>query len=66
MGKNKMRDWEQTTQAVRYRLKKSEEGFQVTREGEFEYHRFEQGKLYEKIPPEESDRFEVVGGGEER
>jgi hypothetical protein len=44
-----------------WRLKPSENEFQVTREGEFEYCKFIQGELYTKIPPEEAHRFESIG-----
>lgn len=43
-----------------YRLKDSENEFQVTREGGFEYHYFEHGKIYEVVPEEEKDRFELM------
>ena len=43
-----------------YRLKTSEEAFQVTREGPFEYHRFVHFELYDSIPEEEKKRFEVM------
>ena len=43
-----------------YRLKPSEEAFQVTREGPFEYHRFVHSEVYDSIPEEEKNRFEVV------
>ncbi len=51
-----------------YKLKKSENAFQVTKEGPFEYHIFKHGKIYTSIPEEEKDRFEEIGsesnGGE--
>jgi hypothetical protein len=43
-----------------YRLKESENEFQVTREGKFEYHHFEHGKIYHEIPEEEADKFETI------
>lgn len=43
-----------------YRLKPSEEAFQVTREGPFEYHSFVHSEIYDSIPEEEKKRFEVV------
>lgn len=45
-----------------YRLKASEEAFQVTREGAFEYHRFVHFELYDSIPEQEKGRFELVKG----
>ena len=50
---------------VRWKLKPRESGFQVTREGPFEYQTFKSGETYDRIPPEEADRFEPIGGGEE-
>jgi hypothetical protein len=41
-----------------FRLKPSENAFQVTREGKFEYRRYEHGKVYDEIPPEDAHRFE--------
>lgn len=41
-------------------LKLSEEAFQVTREGPFEYHRFVHFEFYDSIPEEEKNRFELV------
>ncbi len=43
-----------------YRLKKSENEFQVTREGKFEYRHFNHGEIYEEIPDEEKDKFETI------
>ena len=43
-----------------YKLKPNANEFQVTREGEFEYKHFKQGEVYEKIPPEEAQLFEVL------
>ncbi len=43
-----------------FRLKKTENEFQVTREGKFEYRHFKRGEVYEEIPPEEVDRFENI------
>ena len=43
-----------------YRLKPSEEAFQVTREGPFEYHRFVHFEIYDMEPEEEKKRFEMV------
>ena len=34
--------------------------FQVTAEGEFEYHTFRHGEIYNKIPPEEAHKFESL------
>ena len=47
-----------------YKLKAKEPGFQVCREGEFEYHKFLPGKIYEKVPREEAHRFEEIGKAE--
>ncbi len=41
-----------------YRLKKTESAFQVCREGKFEYRRYEHGKTYDEVPPEDAHRFE--------
>ena len=57
-----------------YRLKKDLPEFQVTREGEFEYHTFVHGVMYERIPEEDRSRFEPVvtdsekdkGGGKKK
>ena len=57
-----------------YRLKKDLPEFQVTREGEFEYHTFKHGVIYERIPEEDRSRFEPVvtdsekdkGGGKKK
>jgi hypothetical protein len=43
-------------------LKPKENEFQVTREGEFEYCRFQHGIIYDRIPSEEADRFEPFKG----
>jgi len=43
-----------------YKLKEKENEFQVIREGKFEYHHFEHGKIYPEIPEEEIDRFEEI------
>ena len=43
-----------------YRLKKEENAFRVCREGKFEYHRFEHGKTYDEVPPEDAHRFETT------
>jgi len=43
-----------------FKLKATEPGFQVTREGEFEYHKFLPGRIYEKVPPEEIHKFEDI------
>lgn len=40
-----------------YKLKDTENEFQVIREGEFEYHTFRHGEVYGKIPEPEKDRF---------
>ncbi len=45
---------------MKYILKPSENEFQVTREGEFEFKTFRHGEVYEKIPPEEANRFEEI------
>ena len=44
-----------------YKLKLSENAFQVTREGEFEFKSFRHGEVYERIPKEEARRFEEIG-----
>lgn len=49
-----------------YKLKPSENAFQVTREGEFEFKSFRHGEVYERIPKEEAHRFEEVGAGPEK
>ncbi len=41
-----------------YQLKKTENAFQVCREGKFEYRRYEHGKTYDEVPPEDAHRFE--------
>ncbi len=43
-----------------YRLKAKFPSFRVTREGEFAYHRFEHGKTYDRIPPEDEEKFEKI------
>jgi hypothetical protein len=43
-----------------YTLKPGQPAFQVTREGPFEYHTFKQGEIYEKVPPEEINRFDIL------
>jgi len=43
-----------------YRLKKGVPAFQVIREGEFEYHLFTHGRSYNKIPPQDVDKFDVI------
>jgi precorrin-6x reductase len=43
-----------------YRLKKTENAFQVCREGKFEYRRYERGKTYDEVPPEDAHRFEEI------
>ena len=48
---------------MRYQLKPQFPAFQVTREGEFEYHHFKHGEIYQKIPDPERDRFEEVASG---
>ena len=65
MGKREAKE-ESGTRPIGYRLKASEPDFQVTREGEFAFHTFRSGVLYERVPEEDRDRFEVIGGGEER
>ena len=40
-----------------FKLKEKENEFQVTKEGEFEYHRFKHGIIYDQVPPEHLDRF---------
>ena len=48
-----------------WKLKASENEFQITREGEFEYRKFLHGEVYASIPPEEANRFEkIYEGGE--
>ncbi len=52
-----------------YKLKPGQFGFQVTKEGEFEYKTFKPGEVYDRIPEEEKDRFEEIGeiqGGDEK
>ncbi len=51
---------------MEWKLKPGQSGFQVTKEGPFEYKTFIPGEVYEQIPPEEADRFEPIGGGEEK
>lgn len=41
-----------------YKLKEKENEFQVTKEGEFEYHTFKHGVIYNRVPSEEAHRFE--------
>jgi hypothetical protein len=41
-----------------FKLKKEENAFQVLREGKFEYRRYEHGKAYDEVPPEDAHRFE--------
>jgi hypothetical protein len=43
-----------------YRLKKTENAFRVCREGKFEYRRYEHGKTYDEVPPEDAHRFETL------
>ena len=43
-----------------YTLKPGQPEFHVTREGPFEYHRFKRGEIYDKVPPEEIHRFDLV------
>ncbi len=43
-----------------FKLIEGQPAFQVTREGPFEYHTFEPGKIYTSIPSEEADRFEEI------
>jgi hypothetical protein len=50
---------------MQYQLKKTTNEFQVTREGEFEYHRFKHGVVYDKVPPEEADKFETIEDSED-
>lgn len=45
-----------------YRLKKTENAFQVCREGKFENRRYEHGKAYDEVPPEDAHRFEEISG----
>ena len=47
-----------------YKLKDSENEFQVTREGPFEYRTYRHGEQYATVPDEEKDRFEPAEGGE--
>ncbi len=51
---------------IGFKLKKSEEEFQVTREGEFEFFKFEHRKVYSRVPAEDQQKFEAVEGGEEK
>jgi hypothetical protein len=48
-----------------YKLKEKENEFQVTKEGEFEYHHFKHGEIYDKVPIEEQHRFEETSTGTE-
>jgi hypothetical protein len=54
---------------MKWKLKESENEFQVTREGPFEYKTFQHGDVYNAIPEEEQNRFEPAnpeeGGGEQ-
>jgi len=43
-----------------FRLKKTENAFQVLREGKFEYRRYGHGKTYDEVPPEDAHRFDPV------
>ena len=43
-----------------YKLKPNVPAFQVTREGEFEYHKFLHGEVYERVPEEEKERFDYT------
>jgi hypothetical protein len=43
-----------------WRLKATENSFQVTRDGPFEYRTFKHGEIYTEIPEEEADRFELI------
>jgi hypothetical protein len=47
-----------------YRLKKTENAFQVCREGRFENRRYEHGKAYDEVPPEDAHRFEQTNVGD--
>jgi hypothetical protein len=44
-----------------YRLNKKFPGFQVTREGKFEWRRYIHGQTYNEVPPEDAHRFEKIG-----
>ena len=41
-------------------LKSNCPDFQVTAEGEFEYHTFRHGETYDKIPPGEAKKFDSL------
>lgn len=43
-----------------FRLKDSENEFQATKEGKFEFRSFRHGKVYDEVPPEEAHRFETT------
>ncbi len=43
-----------------YKLKPTENEFQVTREGKFEYRRYRHGETYNEVPPEDLHRFEKI------
>lgn len=44
-----------------YKLKPTENAFQVTREGKFAYRSYRRGEIYDEVPPEDVDRFEKIG-----
>ena len=41
-------------------LKANYPPFQVTAEGEFEYHTFRHGEIYDKVPPGEAYKFDSL------
>lgn len=43
-----------------YRLKKEFPGFQVMRQGKFEWRRYRHGQTYDEVPPEDAQRFNKV------
>jgi len=43
-----------------FKLKEKENAFQVTREGAFEYHTFEHGETYDKVPDQDRDKFDEL------
>jgi hypothetical protein len=49
-----------------FKLKKEENAFQVMREGKFEYRRYEHGKPYDEVPPEDAHRFEKTNNTNDR
>lgn len=48
---------------MKYQLKKGQESFEVV-DGEFAGRKFLRGKIYEKIPPREKEKFEKIPVGQ--